>query len=340
MKRFAIQGREQAVVDEVETPEPGAGQVRLRPAYVGICGSDLHYYFEGANGAFVVREPLVPGHELSAVVDHDPEGTWAPGTPVTVHPARFGPDAPGLEDAPHLRPGGSYLGSASTWPHTQGALTEGLIVERSMVRVLPEGLDLKRAALAEPLAVALHACTMAGDLTGRRVAVSGAGPIGLLVAFAARARGAASVAVADVLEGPLERARALGFDRVHSAGDDPLPAGEFDVAFECSSARPSIAACIEALAPRGVLVQVGILPAAPLGVDLSALVSRELTWVGTFRFADEIDEAVTLLAAHDEVDGVVTHVVPADRAADAFAVARDAQSSGKVLIEVWPGATA
>ncbi|MFZ2428962.1 MAG: alcohol dehydrogenase catalytic domain-containing protein, partial [Propioniciclava sp.] len=175
MKQFVIKGAEDAAVEDVATPEPAEGQVRLRVRYVGICGSDLHYYFNGANGAFVVREPLAPGHELSAVVDLDPSGEFAPGTPVTVHPATFGPDLPGMEDQRHLRPGGSYLGSASTWPHTQGALAETLVVGKDMIRVLPEGLDLKRAALAEPLAVALHACTMAGDLTGRKVVVSGAG---------------------------------------------------------------------------------------------------------------------------------------------------------------------
>lgn len=335
MKSFVIRGKQDAVTRESDAPTPTGDQVRIRVRYVGICGSDLHYYYEGANGAFVVREPLVPGHELSGVVDLDPRGEWAPGTPVTVHPATFGPDRPGMEDLRHLRPGGSYLGSASTWPHTQGGLQEFLLVGRDMLRPLPTGLDLRRAALAEPLAVALHACTMAGDLTGRSVLVSGAGPIGLLVAYAARARGASRVAVSDVLPGPLARARHLGFDEVYRAGETPLPAGEFDIAMECSGARSSIAACIDALRPRGVLTQVGMLPAHPLELSLAALVSRELTWVGCFRFNDEIDEAVQLLASSADVEAVISHVVHADRAEEAFAVAKDSDASGKVLVEVW-----
>ncbi len=143
MKSLLIEKANTAVVRDVEVPEPGAGQVRLRVEYVGICGSDLHYYFEGANGAFVVREPLVPGHELSGRVDLDPSGALAEGTPVTVHPARFGTPREGIEDAPHLWPGGSYLGSASTWPHTQGAASEFLIVEADMVRVLPDDLPVR-----------------------------------------------------------------------------------------------------------------------------------------------------------------------------------------------------
>lgn len=339
MLRYVIRGAEDAITEEVPAVEPGEGQVRINPRFIGICGSDLHYYYHGANGAFVVREPLAPGHELSAVVDLDPSGELAPGTPVTVHPATFGPDRPGMENVRHLRPGGSYLGSASTWPHTQGALAEQLIVGKDMIRVLPEGLSLERAALAEPLAVALHACTMAGDLTGKSVLVSGAGPIGLLVAYSARARGAASVAVADMLPGPLDRARALGFDTIYKVDENPVPADTFDVAFECSSARPSVQACIGALKPRGILAQVGMLPAQPLELVMASLVTRELTWIGCFRFDNEIDEAVELLASDtNNVDAVVTHVIPADSASDAFAVAKDSQASGKVLIEVWPQA--
>lgn len=335
MKRFVIQGPENAVVEEVATPIPTEGQVRIRVRYVGICGSDLHYYFHGANGEFVVREPLAPGHELSGVIDLDPTGELSPGTAVTVHPATFGPNAAGMENVRHLRAGGSYLGSASTWPHTQGALAETILVGRDMIRVLPEGLPLRRAALAEPLGVALHACTMAGDLTGKRVAVSGAGPIGLLTVLAAKARGAAVVVAADMLAGPLERARQVGADEVYQAGNEAIPAGEFDIAFECSSAPASIAACLAALKPRGVLAQVGILPAKPISLDMSALVSREITWLGCFRFDDEIDEAIALIATHPEVDAVITHVLPATDAASAFAIAQDSQASGKVLVKVW-----
>lgn len=335
MKSFAIRGKEDASVEVSTAPEPSADQVRIRVRYVGICGSDLHYYFEGANGAFVVKEPLVPGHELSGVIDLDPRGEWTPGTPVTVHPATFGPDRPGMERLRHLRPGGSYLGSASTWPHTQGGLQEFLLVGRDMIRVLPPELDLKRAALAEPLAVALHACTIAGDLTGRSVAVSGAGPIGLLVAFAARARGAARVAVSDVLAGPLARANQMGFAETHRAGESPLPTGEFDVAMECSAARSSIAACIDALKPRGILAQVGMFPNRPMELVLAGLVSKELEWRGCFRFDDEIDEAVALLAASPDVEAVISHVIDAEQAVDAFAVAKDSDASGKVLIDVW-----
>ncbi|MDN3312205.1 zinc-binding dehydrogenase, partial [Microbacterium oryzae] len=331
MRAAFIDGKEQIAVRDAPAPEPGAGQVRLRVEYVGICGSDLHYYFEGANGEYVVREPLVPGHELSGRVDVDPSGRLASGTPVTVHPARFGSSERGIEEDPHLWPGGSYLGSASTWPHTQGAMSELLVVGEDMVRVLPEGLGVRRAVLAEPLAVALHAVTRAGDLAGTRVLVSGAGPIGLLAVAAARARGAEHITVSDVLEAPLERARALGADAVVRIGVDELPANAFDVVLECSGAPVAISSAGAAVRRKGVVVQVGMVPNEPRPVNLAPFISKEVALVGTFRFHDEIDEAVTLLAARPEIEQVVTHVVPLHDVADAFALARDSQTSSKVV---------
>jgi len=232
MKSLLIESARTAAVREVAVPEPGEGQVRLRVAYVGICGSDLHYFFDGANGAFVVREPLVPGHELSGAVDLDPSGTFAAGTPVTVHPARFGTPREGIEDAPHLWPGGSYLGSASTWPHTQGAASEYLIVESDMVRPLPADLPVRRAVLAEPLAVALHALGKAGPVEGLEVLVTGSGPIGLMAVAAATAAGA-RVTATDVLAGPLERARTLGAQATIDVSRSSRPVRTRS----CSSAR-------------------------------------------------------------------------------------------------------
>ncbi|GAA4785669.1 zinc-binding dehydrogenase [Microbacterium gilvum] len=337
MRAAFIDGKELIEVREAPAPEAAEGEVLVRVDYVGICGSDLHYYFEGANGEYVVREPLVPGHELSGRVAHDPSGVLAAGTPVTVHPARFGSPEHGIEEEPHLWPGGSYLGSASTWPHTQGGLSELLLVRADMVRVLPGALPVRRAVLAEPLGVALHAATRAGDLAGARVLVSGAGPIGLLGVAAARARGAAHITVSDVLAEPLARAQALGADAVVRIGEDELPANAFDVVFECSGAPVAISAAGVAVRRRGTVVQVGMVPNEARPVNLAPFISKEVALVGTFRFKDEIDEAVALLADRPEIEQVVTHVIGLDDVAEAFAVARDSRRSGKVVVAL-PGA--
>ena len=340
MKTLFIHGREDIRLEDVPTPEPGPGEVRLRIAYVGVCGSDLHYYFNGANGAFVVEEPMAPGHEVSGVVDFDPSGKLDPGTPVTVHPATFGDPIPGIEDKRHLFPGGSYLGSASTHPHTQGGMSEFLIVKDFMVRPLPEGMDLRVAALAEPLGVALHGINVAGGVEGKKVVVSGSGPIGLLAAAAAVAKGAAEVVSTDVLAGPLDRAHQLGARpvRVGGAGSAELPRGHFDVALECSGIPAAVSATIEAVRPAGVHAQIGMMGAGPQPIALATLIAKEIQLRGCFRFNTEIDEAIELLAARPEIaDVVVTHVFAgnsADSAVEAFTTAKDSDASGKVLVDM------
>ncbi|MEX0151120.1 zinc-binding dehydrogenase [Microbacterium sp. LMI1-1-1.1] len=330
MQSLVIEKALTAAVREVDVPEPGKGQVRLRVEYVGICGSDLHYYFEGANGAFVVREPLVPGHELSGRVDLDPSGALAAGTPVTVHPARFGTPREGIEDAPHLWPGGSYLGSASTWPHTQGAASEYLIVEADMVRVLPADLPVRRAVLAEPLAVALHALGKAGDVAGRDVLVTGSGPIGLMAVAAAVAAGA-RVTATDVLAGPLERATALGAAATIDVSTDAVEPNAYAVVLECSGVPVSISTALKAVRPGGTVVQVGMLPDDPRPVNLAPFISKEVRYLGAFRFHQEIDRAVQLLAETPGIEAALTHEFPVTDAEEAFATARDSQRSGKVV---------
>lgn len=332
MKTLAIHGKEDVRWEDRSIPEPGTGEVRLRVKYVGICGSDLHYYFHGANGENVVREALTPGHELSATVDFDPAGKLAPGTPVTVHPARYGPAVPGLEDRPHLRPDGDYLGSAGTMPHRQGGAAEYLVVDEQMVRVLPPDLRLERAALAEPLAVALHAVHIAGNVTGKRVLVTGAGPIGLLTVAAAANAGADLIAVSDVHAGPLERAKKLGATEVMQAGRDTIADEAYDVVFECSAAPIALSQGVRAVRRAGTVVQVGILPDADITVNLAPMLAKEVTLHGTFRFSVELDEAISMLSASSELDAVITDVIPARNAVEAFTTARDASASAKVLL--------
>jgi L-idonate 5-dehydrogenase len=334
MKALAIHGKEDIRWEDREIPVPGDGEVRLRVNYVGICGSDLHYYFHGANGEYTIREPLTPGHELSGVVDLDPSGRLTPGTPVTVHPARYGPSIPGLEDRPHLRPGGDYFGSAAADPHRQGGASEMLIVEEPMIRVLPDGLPLERGALAEPLAVAIHAVNLAGDVTGKRVLVIGSGPIGLLVVAAAVHAGASVVGASDLRPEPLERARALGATEVALVGQDTIDDESYDVVFECSGVGVSLTQAVRAARRAGTIVQVGMLPNADIGVNLAPMLAKELTIRGAFRFSTEIDDAVRMLAESDALDSVVSHVVPASDAVQAFELARDSSASAKVLLSL------
>jgi L-idonate 5-dehydrogenase len=331
VRAVRIHGQGDLRIEEVPDLEPGPGQVRLRPAYVGICGSDLHYLADGAAGIFRIVEPLIPGHEMSGTVDVDPSGRYAPGTPVTVHPATWGPSA----DGP--RPtwaGGTFLGSASTSPHTHGALADPLVGATEQVRPLPDGLPLRRAALVEPLAVGLHALAVAGGVRDRTVLVSGAGPIGLLTAAGALAAGAREVWCADVRPGPLARAAHVGVHATVDVSREALPAERFDVVLECAGVPQSLHALLVATRRGGTVVQVGNVPDEARGVNLAPIVSKEITLRGTFRYDDEIDAAIAMLAATPSIERVVTHELPLADVAEAFAVAADSDASGKVLVRL------
>src|SRR4029450_5987418 len=317
MRAVRIHAKQDMRSEDVPSPEPDAGQVRLRVGYVGICGSDLHYYADGTAGVFTIREPLIPGHEVSGVIDLDPTGEFDAGTPVTVHPATWGTAQPGLTDEQrHLWPGGGYLGSASTWPHTAGGLAEQLGGRRffapNQTRPLPASLPVRGAALAEPLAVGLHGLAVGGDIRGKRVLVSGSGPIGLLTAAAAAAEGAAEVVCADLLAGPLQRARLLGEASpvpigTVQIGVEDLPDSHFDVTLECAGVPQALHGLLLATRRAGVIVQVGNLPDETRAVNLAPLVSKEIQLRGTFRFNAEIDAAITLLDRNPQIEQVVTH---------------------------------
>lgn len=335
MKSLVIQRARDLQIGQKEVPEVNEGWVRVKVHYAGICGSDLHYYQDGANGAFAIREPLIPGHELSGTVDHDPSGRLNVGAPVTFHPATFGEPTRGIEDMPHLWPNGAYLGSASTWPHTQGGMCEYIAVRSEMVRVLPEGLSLKRASLSEPLAVGLHAINIAGGVAGKRVLVCGAGPIGLLAAAAAVIEGAETVTVTDVLDEALERAQLLGVSDTINVLQHDLPSQAYDTALECSGVPASINASIDAVRRAGTIVQVGMMGPQPQEILLATMISKEIRYLGSFRFNDEVDQAIKLLRQHDVFESVITHIIEADEAVEAFAIAQDSRRSGKVVVEIW-----
>jgi L-idonate 5-dehydrogenase len=333
MRTFRIAGKLDAELKDLPVPEPELNEVRIKVAFVGVCGSDLHYYFEGANGAFIVQEPLIPGHELSGTIDIDPSGEFAAGTAVTVHPATFGKSSPEIETDPHIWPGGKYLGSASTMPHTQGAMSDYFIARKDMVRILPMGLSLKDAALAEPLAVALHAINIAEGVVEKKVLVSGSGPIGLLVAAAARIKGAQEVVCTDVLTGPLERARAIGATKTIQISKEELPDNYFDCVFECSGSPIALSSALSAVRRAGTVIQVGMLGAGPQPIAIASLVSKEIRLKGAFRFNNEIVEAIELLSKHSVITSVITHVMPASDVKKAFEIAKDSQISGKVLVD-------
>ncbi len=329
-------------VEELPAPLPGPGQALVAVRYGGVCGSDLHYWRHGGVGDFRLREPMVLGHEVvGTVVSYGRGATGpAPGTAVAVHPATPCGRCPECADGrANVCRDTRYLGSASRFPHVQGGFAGQVVVPAGQVRPLPEGLGLRRAALAEPLAVALHSVRRAGDVAGRHVLVTGAGPIGCLVVAAARAAGAGRVTVTDLLPEALGYAAVAGADTLVRA-DGPADAGwpaEVDVAVEASGAAAGLDTCLRLVRRGGVVVQLGMLPPGRSPFPGNLVVSREIELRGAFRFDSEFEEALALLAARGEFDGLISAVVPVREAEGAFALAADRGRACKVLLEFGGG---
>ncbi|MFD0438504.1 L-idonate 5-dehydrogenase [Streptomyces chartreusis] len=333
-----IHGQGDLRVEEIPVPLPGPGQALVAVRYGGVCGSDLHYWRHGGVGDFRLREPMLLGHEVVGTVVAYGDGASGPlaGTAVAVHPATPCGRCPECVDGRcNVCRDTRYLGSAARFPHVQGGFAARVVVPADQLRPLPPGLDLRRAALAEPLSVALHAVRRAGDVAGRHVLVTGAGPIGCLVVAAAKAAGAASVTATDLLPAALEYARAAGADTVVRA-DEPDDAGwpaEVDVAIEASGVAAGLDTCLRLVRRGGVVVQLGMLPPGQSPFAGNLVVSREIELRGAFRFDTEFDAALELLAVEGSFDGLVSDVVPVRRAEEAFALAADRSRSCKVLLD-------
>lgn len=324
-------------VSELPEPAPAPHEAVVEIAFGGVCGSDIHYWRHGAAGLSVLREPMLLGHEVSGTVVSaavDGSGPVA-GTRVAVHPLTPHGDgiSPWPEDRPNLAPGSTYLGSALRLPHTQGAFARRAALPSRMLHAIPDSLSLERAALAEPAAVAWHGLERAGDVRGKRIAVIGSGPIGLLVVAVAHHHGAAEVIATDLEPLPRRIAESLGARTLDARDAETIAGLHADVVVESSGTVQGLAAAIGAAARGGTVVMLGLQRHGSVEAPLAAAITRELSLVGSFRFAAELAPVIDALADGSlDVDGIVTHVMPVARAVEAFTLAGEAAASSKVLL--------
>ncbi|WP_182084769.1 L-idonate 5-dehydrogenase [Aureimonas sp. ME7] len=314
-------------------------RVRIRFGAGGICGSDMHYFRHARTGDYVVREPLVLGHEIAGTVEAVGSAVKgiAPGTRVAVNPFRpCGHCARCAEGRPNLCENVFFMGSASKNPHMQGGFSSHFDTTPEQCVPVPDEISLEAAALAEPLAVCLHAVGRAGDLSGRSIAVVGAGPIGLFTLLSARLKGAGRTTVVDMAAAPLAFASKLGADEVIDLSKDAEGFSKItppDVVFEVSGTPAGLSSAIAGVRRGGTVVQVGNLAAGPLPIPANSIMSKELDVRGSFRFDKEFAEAVGLIASGAvDVLSIVTARRPLMEAPSAFRLALDRTQSVKVLL--------
>lgn len=335
MKAAFYSGNKTLTIKDVEPVRPGPGEVRLNVAYCGICGTDMHIY----HGAMDKRVsiPQVIGHEASATVagiGAEVVG-FAVGDPVVVRPLDNRGETAADRGYSHICRNLKFIGI-----DTPGAFQNSWTVPAFTLHKAPANLDLKTAALAEPLAVACHDVRMGRVKKGELAVVIGGGPIGMLVAMAARAAGA-EVILSEVNEQRLEFAAGLGFTAVNPLHtdlkklcEDKSGGSGADIVFEVSGAKSAALGMSDLLAIRGRVVLVAIYP-QPVELNLFHFFWKELSLVGTRVYEPEdYEKALQLMAAGSlPLDKMITSVEPLEGIGNAFAKLDNNPTGMKTLID-------
>ena len=341
MKAIVIHAAHDLRIEDSPEETLGRNQVRLRLATGGVCGSDLHYYNHGGFGAIRLKQPMILGHEVSAYVEAlGPETAGLSiGQLVAVSPSRpCGQCQYCQEGLQNQCLNMRFYGSAMPFPHIQGAFREILIADASQC-VSADGLTPGEAAMAEPLAVTLHATTRAGQMLGKRVLVTGCGPIGQLAILAARRAGASEIVAVDLSDFTLNMARQIGADLTLNTATNPdalapytANKGHFDVLYECSGAAAALSAAIQTMRPRGVILQLGL--GGDMLLPMMAITAKELDLRGSFRFQSEFATGVRLMQSGlINVKPLITHTVALKNAESAFKLASDRSQAMKAQID-------
>jgi len=304
MRAVVLEEAKRLSLREIALPDTvGPHDVRVAIHTVGVCGSDVHYYQHGAIGPFVVREPMVLGHEASGTV------VEVGGAVEHLHVGDRVCMEPGIPD-PHSK--ATRLGlynldpAVRFWatPPVHGCLTPTVVHPAAFTHRLPDGVSYAEGALVEPLAVGLHAAIKAQIKPGDLAVVMGAGPIGMLTALAALAGGCSRVVITDVQQPKLDLAATLGpivpvnvarqdlAEVVHSLTDG----WGADVVFEASGNARAAAGVFEPLCPAGRVVYIGM-PGAPVPLDIVAAQVKEARIETVFRYAHVYPRALALLGS-------------------------------------------
>lgn len=322
-------------LEERQMPKPGPKEVLVQIKAVGVCGSDVHYYEHGRIGSFIVKSPIILGHESSGVIVEL-------GSEVTKH--RVGERVAIEPGQPcgvcHECRSGRYnlckdVHFYATPPY-DGAFTNFVLTHEDFAFELPDTLSDEAGALIEPFSVGIWACQKGKVTAGSRVLVTGAGPIGLLAMQAAFAFGATEVIVTDINPHRLAAAKKNGATRIINVAEQPLEGENIqaDVLIECSGNQGSVLEGIKSVRPAGHVVIVGMSPAEEVKVPMAYLQNHEITLTGTFRYANTYPTAIALVAAGKvDLDAMVTGTFSLAEAEEALQAAQKNPANIKVVVK-------
>ena len=331
MKSLKIHGAMDLRIEDFPLEKLSSDQVEISIVTGGICGTDLHYYKHGGFGHIKLKEPMVLGHEVSGHIIKlgSNVNNLSIGQLVSVSPSRpCNKCEYCLEGTQNHCTDMKFYGSAMPFPHIQGAFRETLIAE-SYQCIPADGLTPEEAAMAEPLAVCLHAIKQAGNIFGKKVLITGSGPIGTLCVLSARRAGAEEILVTDISDKALEFSNLVGADKVINTSKNypqiekfQVGKGYFDLAIECSGSASGINDAIKCLKPKGTLIQLGL--GGDILMPLVSVTTKELNIKGSFRFHSEFELAVKMMKKKlIDVKPLITHSIPFQNAEQGFKIAMD-----------------
>lgn len=337
MKALVFEGKDNMVYREVETPEPGSGEVRIKVAYAGICGSDLSI-IHGVHPR--AQKGLIQGHEFSGTLDALGEGVngWSIGDRVTAEPLIT------CGKCFACQSGFSYVcENLGLWGiDAPGAFADFMVIPADKLYKLPDSVSLQAGAMIEPLAVGVHAVRLSSLQVGDQALVLGAGPIGLVTALAAR-EGGAQVFISEVEPFRLDRARSLGLDVIDGSRDIHAAVAErtggrgVRVVFECAGAAPTIMAAPKLACVRGEVIQVAM-PKVPREVDIVAHTFKEITMKGVRVYAPfDFEKAVNLAASKIDLEKLLSPAYAPEDHEKAFADGAEGKKSMRVMFEFAGG---
>jgi D-xylulose reductase len=318
----------------------GPRDVRIALRTVGVCGSDVHYYTHGAIGPFVVREPMILGHEAAGVVvETGSEVTeFKPGDRVCMEPGIPDPNSRATRlGLYNLDPAVRFWAT----PPVHGILRPTVVHPADFTFKLPDNVSFAAAAMVEPLAVGVYAATKARVKPGDVALVVGAGPIGLVTVLAALAAGCARVIVSDIDEAKLAIAKKLGpvtavdvrAQKLEQAVLQETDGWGADIVFECSGNEKAAADVFDPLCPGGAAVYVGI-PLSPIAYDVSKAQIKEARVEHVFRYAHVFPRCVAMLASGAiDVSPLITRTFSFDESVEAFEFAAQAPK-GQVKVQI------
>ncbi|XP_063722701.1 sorbitol dehydrogenase-like [Symsagittifera roscoffensis] len=302
----------------LDIPKPKSSQVLLRMGPVGICGSDVHYLKHMQIGSFIVKEPMILGHESAGTVLEvgSEVKTLKVGDRVAIEPGvPCGRCSFCVGGNYNLCPDVEFLAT----PPYHGSLRQYHCHEAAFCFKLPENVSLEEGALLEPLSVGVHANRKAEVTFGDLVLVCGAGPIGLVNVMVAKAAGASLVVCTDIDDKRLDFALNCGSDKVLNVrGLSEITAAEKIIellqnrrpnrVIECSGAQSSARAAIHAIAAGGKMALVGLAPSDDLTLPMITASCKEVSITGVFRYANCYPTALNLVASGKvDVKKLVTH---------------------------------